>query len=212
MPDEKNYDKIHLNELLSKRIQNPECAADVDREIWEKFGQDVAILVLDMCGFSRLSRQYGVIHFLAMIHRMEQGATPAITGNGGQVVKQEADNLFAIFPISERALESALDIFRAFDAMNEVSPEDRKIYGCIGIGFGKTLVIQQRDLFGAEMNLTCKLGEDIAKKKEILLTPSAFESIPAEKYTCARTSFVIHGEEMNCFRFEKCLYPRLPSE
>jgi hypothetical protein len=39
-----------------------------------------------------------------------------VTGNGGQVIKQEADNLFAIFAQPAHALEAALDIFRAFEA------------------------------------------------------------------------------------------------
>ena len=46
--------------------------------------RQVAILVLDMCGFSRITQRHGIIHFLAMIHRMEQAARPAIVGNGAR--------------------------------------------------------------------------------------------------------------------------------
>ncbi|NJN72416.1 MAG: adenylate/guanylate cyclase domain-containing protein [Limnothrix sp. RL_2_0] len=202
-------DRAYLKQLLSERIQYPERSAQVDEVIWQVFGQDVAILVLDMCGFSRLSVQYGIIHFLAMIHQMEQASCPAIAGNGGQVIKQEADNLFAIFPRPDQALEAALDIFRAFEAMNEVSPAERNIYGSIGIGYGKTLVIGEKDLFGAEMNITCKLGEDLAGQMEILLTPDAYTALPVDRYACTTKSFAISGLELECHQFQRCLYPRI---
>jgi class 3 adenylate cyclase len=202
-------DRAYLKQLLSERTQYPDRAAQVDETIWQTFGRDVAILVLDMCGFSRLSAQYGIIHFLAMIHQMEQAARPAIAGNGGQVIKQEADNIFAIFPQPVQALEAALDIFRAFEAMNEVSPEERNIYGSIGIGYGKTLVIGEKDLFGAEMNITCKLGEDLAEKMEILLTPNAYADLPADRYACTAKAFTISGLDLDCHQFQQCLYPRI---
>lgn len=84
--------------------------------------RNVAILVLDMCGFSRITQSHGIIHFLAMIHQMEQAARPAIRGNGGEIIKQEADNLFAVFNSPGQALEAALDTLRALQAMNTVLP------------------------------------------------------------------------------------------
>ncbi len=204
--------KLQLKRLLSERNQYPDRIETIDKTIWELFGREVAILVLDMSGFSRISAKHGIIHFLAMIHQMEQASCPAVVENGGQVIKQEADNLFAIFPNPTRALEAALDIFRAFDAMNDVSPEERHIYGCIGIGYGKTLIIDEKDLFGAEMNITCKLGEDLAEKKEILITPNAYAALPADRYGCETTSFSISGMDLECYRFQECLYPRITAE
>jgi adenylate cyclase len=200
--------RARLNQLLSERNQHPERAAEIDEEVRQAFERRVAILALDMSGFSRLTARYGIIHFLAMIHQMEQGACPAITGNGGQVIKQEADNLFAIFAQPIRALEAALDIFRAFEAMNAVVPEEREIHGSIGIGYGASLVIGDEDLFGDEMNQACKLGEDLAARKEILLTPAAHDALPAGRYACTPASFSVSGVELHCHRFQQCLYPR----
>jgi class 3 adenylate cyclase len=197
-----------LRRLLSERNQYPERTSEIDEKIRQTFERRVAILVLDMCGFSRLTSQHGIIHFLAMVCQMEQGACPAVTGNGGEVIKQEADNLFAIFAQPAQALEAALDIFRAFEAMNEVTSEERNIYGSIGIGFGDTLVIGSHDLFGHEMNLACKLGEDLAAKMEILLTPAAHDALPLGRYACTPDSFLISGLELHCQRFQQCLYPR----
>src|SRR5574341_2680616 len=102
----------YLRALLSERNQNPDRAARIDAEIRQVFERMVAILVLDMSGFSRLTEKHGIIHYLAMIEQMEGTARPAIKGNHGQVIKQEADNLFAIFGNPVDALEAALDIFR----------------------------------------------------------------------------------------------------
>lgn len=161
-----------------------------------------------MVGFSRLTVEYGIIHYLAMIHQMETAARPAVAGNGGRVIKQEADDLFAMFDNPDQALESALDIFRAFDAVNGVVPPDRDIYGSIGIGYGEALVIEGKDVFGAEMNLACKLGEDLAGKNEILLTPAAFEALPAGRYVCSSVTFSISEMTIDCYRYDHSLFQR----
>ena len=197
-----------LKQLLSERNQYPERAAAIDAKVFAIFSRKIAILALDMCGFSRATEEHGIVHFLAMIHQMEQAAVPAITGNGGQVIKQEADNLFAIFVDPVHALEAALDIFRAFNAMNAVRPDERDIFGSIGIGFGNTLIIDDHDLFGHEMNTACKLGEDLAKKMEILLTPAAYEALPEGHYQCVREDFVAGGIDLQSYRFEKSWFPR----
>ncbi len=200
------HNKVFLRHLLSQRIQNPESAAQVDGLIAQAFVRDVAILVLDMCGFSRITQSHGIIHFLAMIHQMEQAARPAIAGNGGEVIKQEADNLFAVFSTAEQALDAALDTLRALDAMNAVLPPERALLVSAGIGYGPTLVIANEDLFGAEMNCACKLGEDIAVAGEILLTDAAYGALPANRYACSRGRYQVSGLDLPSHRFEQCLH------
>src|SRR3954468_17777246 len=204
-------DRTRLKRLLADRNQYPARAAEIDAELQRAFSRRVAILALDMCGFSRVTAEYGIIHFLAMIDQMEQGAIPAVQANGGQVIKLDADNLFAIFTEPERALEAALDIFRAFEAINSVVPENRDIRGSIGIGFGDTLVIDEADLFGNEMNLASKLGEDCAGPMEILLTAAAHAALPPDRYDCAPKIFAIGGMEVEAQQFVRSRYERLPT-
>lgn len=196
-----------LSRLLSERNQFSERATDIDKQIRNAFERNVAILALDMVGFSRLTIEYGIIHYLAMIHQMQEAARPAITGNGGTLIKQDADDIFAIFDNPAAALESALDIFRAFDAVNSVVPPDRDVYGSIGIGYGETLVIEGKDIFGSEVNIACKLGEDLAGKSEILLTRAAYEGLPPGDYVCAPVTYRISGMEINCYRYDRSLFP-----
>ena len=207
-PTDAPHDKQSLRRLLSRRIQHPSEAAAIDAAIERAFVRDVAILVLDMCGFSRITQRHGIIHFLAMIHQMEQAARPAIEGNGGEVIKQEADNLFAVFATPEQALEAALDTLRALDAMNAVLPPERALAVSMGIGLGPTLVIAHEDLFGPEMNAACKLGEDIAGPGEILLTEAAHARLPAGRYACTAVQHHISGLALPAHRLDRCLVER----
>ena len=127
-------------------------------------------------------------------------------GNGGRVIKQEADDIFAIFSEPAQALEAALDILRAFTAINNVLPPERHLHGSIGIGFGDTLVIGDEDLFGSEMNVACKLGEDIAETDEILLTDAAYAALPANRYVCKPVRFTLGAMEIHCYCYEQSLF------
>lgn len=198
----KPHDKAYLHSLLARRNQDSSLQAEIDAAIEAAFVRTVSMLVLDMCGFSSTTSRLGVIHFLAMVHQMEQAARPAILGNGGVVIKQEADNLFAVFTDPVHALEAALDIGRALDAMNAVQPPDSALQVSMGIGFGPTLVIAESDLFGAEMNLACKLGEDIAGPGQILLTPAAVAALPSAQYRFHEISPTIGAGAQMAFEFE----------
>ena len=191
-----------LRALLRERNQYPDRAEDVDRRLCDAFQKRVAVLALDMCGFSRLTIRHGIISYLSMIAQMEEVATPAVRNNGGAVFKQEADNLFALFDTPAAALEGALDVFLGFDAANSVLPADRDIYGSVGIGYGDLLVIGAEDVYGHEMNLACRLGEDLACKGEILLTPAAAAALPAGKYELSPVTYdAREGGVIECFRF-----------
>lgn len=191
-----------LRRLMGIRNQFPDRIEQVDQQLRDAFERQVAILVLDMTGFSRLTVQHGIIHYLAMINQMEEAARPAVTGNSGTVIKQEADNLYAVYDDPAQALESSLDIFRAFDAVNTVVPTNRDIYGSIGIGYGPSLIIGDEDLFGCEVNFACKLGEDLAQKGEILLTRSAHEALPRGRYVCSPVTYEVSEMKIDCYRYE----------
>ncbi len=60
---------------------------------------------------------------------------------------------------------------------NEPLPAASEIYIAIGIGYGRVLLVGDDDAYGDEMNVACKLGEDLAEQGEILLTASAHEAL-----------------------------------
>ena len=67
-----------LERLLDRRNDHPEQLAQIDAQIRAQFEQSCAILVLDMCGFSRLTTKHGIIHYLSLIRRMQRVVVPRI--------------------------------------------------------------------------------------------------------------------------------------
>jgi len=163
-----------LADLLDLRNEHPERMAAIDAQIRAEFEERHAILVLDMCGFSRLTIRHGIIHYLAMIRRMQKTVLPAIAEGGGRLLKTEADNVFAVFATPLKAVRCAERIQRALELQNRALPEDWDVHVGIGIGFGPLLMVGEHDLFGSEMNLASKLGEDLAQAGDVLVSEAAF--------------------------------------
>ncbi|MBD0327476.1 MAG: adenylate/guanylate cyclase domain-containing protein [Pyrinomonadaceae bacterium] len=185
-----------MAELLQERNEYPERAAQIDARIREAFSETHAIMVMDMSGFSRLTIAHGIMHFLAMIHRMQQVVAPAVKEYGGEIIKWEADNVFAIFAEVEKAVEAAFDIMKRFSAANTMLPDEMDMYAKFGIGYGETLIIERQDLYGAEVNLASKLGEDLAQRDEILLTEAAFARVDASARKYVEMRMSISGLEL----------------
>ncbi|TAJ68549.1 MAG: adenylate/guanylate cyclase domain-containing protein [Phenylobacterium sp.] len=169
----------HLQALLSQIIDHPELRVQISDEIEQTFTQRRAVLVLDMSGFSRTTQVHGVVSFLMMIHQMRLLAVPTIEARGGVLVKAEADNLYCLFDTVDEAVGAAREIIRQLSTVNPLLPAGRKLYASIGIGFGDILVLGEEDLFGDEVNLASKLGEDVAQGGMILLTESARAELAA---------------------------------
>jgi adenylate cyclase len=162
-----------LERLLAERNEHPERLARIDARIRERFERKLAVFVLDMCGFSRLTLAHGIIHYLALIQRMHGVVLPIVAARGGQLVKTEADNVFAVFERVAAAHAAALDVQAALRELNAVLPADWDVHAGIGIGYGPLLYVEGADVFGAEMNLASKLGEDLAQAGDVLVTEAA---------------------------------------
>lgn len=162
--------------LLLRYSQEPdgEARADLERCIWDEYGTERAVLVVDMSGFSALTGRFGIVHYLSMVRRMQLTSEPIILGFGGVILKFEADNAFAMFPDVESAVRAALGLQLAFDAANQLTPDELDIRIACGIDHGAILVIEQRDFFGDAVNRASKLGEDLARPGDILVSADAF--------------------------------------
>ena len=152
----------------------------IEATLWQDFGAEYAVFVLDMSGFSMLTRKYGIVHYLSMVRRMQLTTEPIVKSYGGQMLKYEADNCFAIFPDSLSAVNAAIAMQHAFAASNLLTADELDIHIACGIDFGKLLIIGHDDCFGDPVNRASKMGEDIAAAGEILITKEAMETIPAE--------------------------------
>src|SRR5512134_2036313 len=89
-----------FQDLLLEYSQR-EAIADrksIEETLWSSYGAEYAVFVLDMSGFSLLTRKYGIVHYLSMVRRMQMTTEPIVKSYGGFMIKYEADNCFAVFP------------------------------------------------------------------------------------------------------------------
>ena len=152
----------------------------IENILWSEYGTERAVFVLDMSGFSLLTRKYGIVHYLSMVKRMQKTTEPIVKSYGGSMIKYEADNCFAVFPDPLSAVNAALTMQHAFEASNLMTSDDLDIYISCGIDYGKILVIEGEDCFGDAVNRASKLGEDVASAREVLITKEAMDMIPRE--------------------------------
>lgn len=104
------------------------------------------------------------------IYRSELIFAPIIEQERGKILKFEGDSLLVIFADPKDAVEAAIKMNQALSVFNmDKEPED-EIHVCIGIGYGQMLKLGDADVFGREVNAASKLGEDIAKAGEVLVT------------------------------------------
>jgi class 3 adenylate cyclase len=165
----------------------------VEGDLWEIYGRDCAVFISDLSGFSRLTARYSIIHFLAMIQQCRQLLRPVITEGGGTLVKEAADNIYAIFPSASAAIDASIAMQRRLQKHNAPLHPDEQIGLCVGIGYGKVLVIEGVDFYGHELNLAFKLGEDTAEAGEILVTQGAMEQSGPERYRHERRTITVSG-------------------
>ncbi|MCP5160320.1 MAG: adenylate/guanylate cyclase domain-containing protein [Hahellaceae bacterium] len=172
--------------------------AKIEQTLWDEYGQSLAVMILDMSGFSLLAQRYGIVHYLSMIRRMQLITAPIIEAHGGYVVKYEADNCFAAFPKTKAAIAAGIAINKAFTVENESTPDEFDIRVACGIDFGQILLIGGKDYFGNAVNRASKLGEDIANPGELLVTKEAWDTLKDDTLFSGKPmKLVISGIEMD---------------
>ena len=165
--------------LFSYSKQNDKREFDrIENILWSEFGLERTIFVLDMSGFSLLSKKYGVVHYLSMVRRMQVTVQPIIVRHGGTLVKFEADNCFAVFPEPLDAIRAAIEMNGALDVVNRETPEALDIFIACGIDYGRVLMVGDFDFFGDAVNRASKLGEDLASAGDIFVAAEAMKRVP----------------------------------
>lgn len=191
--------KRNLLKLLDELGEHPERVDDVTARIRDVFEQDRTVMVLDMSGFTRATQQGNVISFLLSINQMQRLCTPVVEENAGIVVRAEHDNLTCLFDRVEDAIDACREVSRRLGSANVILPADKELYASMGIGHGAILNIGNEEIYGNEVNLASKLGEDIATLGEILLTESAYEQVRDEGIDVDRRTVSVSGLELTYY-------------
>jgi adenylate cyclase len=170
-----DFDRLKVSEarlwrLIEQRTKPGADVDEIDRRIWDLFGEDWAVMFTDLSGFSRQVERFGIIHFLQVIHEHKKLLLPIVESQDGLLVKQEGDSFLILFRRPDRAVACAQQMQRACALYNEHRKPEEQLLLCVGIGFGRVLRIGDADVWGKEVNTASKLGEDTAKSGEILVT------------------------------------------
>jgi len=185
-----------LERLLGDRLDHPDQHSAIDTRIRDLFVETYAVLVLDSSGFSRRCQRDSIISALAEVERMRRAVVPLFEQRGGKIFKIEVDNIYAVFP----DVASALAVSEA--TMAALAPIGIQV--SIGIGYGELLMIADpahyNNVYGIEMNLASKLGEDVAEANEIWLTEAAFKQVTLQSANAEPHAIHISGMDLKAYR------------
>ena len=162
--------EARLEKLIADRLEPAADREEIDRRIWDLFGEEWCVMATDLAGFSRRVAEFGIIHFLQTIHESERILVPVIEAHDGILLKVEGDSFLVIFRNTQKALRAAIEMQRTTQRYNHGKTPEEHVLLCVGLGFGRVLRIGDADVYGAEVNAASKLGEDIASAHEILVT------------------------------------------
>lgn len=173
---------------------------EVEQDVWNMFEQTKAVLVTDMSHFSKVTKQHGIIYYLAMIKRMQDVVAMAVTRHKGQLIKFLADNSFSVFDTVDDALKCIIEINHTMQLENKKTPGIWDVEICSGIDFGKILNINNTDLFGDAVNLASKLGEDTAEPWDVLLTARAKTMLTLQTHQFSEMNVTQSGMDISTFK------------
>lgn len=170
---------MELNQLIEKytNAQTAKDKEEIEKEIWVRFGEKTVVLVIDMSGFTKTVKDHGIVHYLSMINEMQKIVRDSVESSSGRIIKFEADNAFVVFKVPKKGLLCSLDLFKKFEYYNLIMDDSKKINIQCGLDYGDCLFPTESDFFGDVVNVASKLGEDLAQKGQILISPNFYNEV-----------------------------------
>jgi adenylate cyclase len=189
--DGKGTRNRRLRAFLRKRARTAAAGrAALDRAHADRLFCRRAVVFTDCADFTVRTLRDGILHFLMVFEEAAAGTAAVVGRTGGEVLKVEADSLLILYPTVAAACRGvqAIEAFlRRFNAQRPPREQARFSYG---VGYGDVLDLDA-DAFGAEVNLASKIGEDLARPGEVLLTPGAADALsPARRKRLVRHSAI----------------------
>ena len=190
-----------LRKFLRRRVKaRPERRSELDCTAFPSLFRKRAVVFTDTADFTLRSARDGILHFLMVFNSAAAAAKKVVRSTGGELVKVEGDSLLIRYDHVDDAVRGVLALDDAIQAYNRGRPENEQIHFSYGVGYGDILDIDD-DMFGLEVNLACKIGEDLAEPGEALLTPSAAAAldpallkrvVPYRIVTFGKQAFPVH--------------------
>lgn len=151
---------------------------DLDRKLAKGLFRRRAIVFTDTANFTTRTFEHGILHFLMLFERFVPVVERGLRAVRGRLVKVEGDSLLLEYERTADACRGVAAIEALLRRRNRGLSERDQLWFSYGIGWGDVLDLGD-DIFGLEVNLASKLGEDVARPGEALLTPAACEALGA---------------------------------
>jgi len=142
-----------------------------EAEFGDKYYRERAILSMDMTGFTSSAMSRGELESLLRIVDAQKVAIPVLQELGAELIRCFADDIVALFTDPNAAVDAAFEVHRRIRLFNESElASSHPTFCCAGVGYGRVFAIGPNLAQGDEMNRASKLGEDIARGNETLIT------------------------------------------
>jgi class 3 adenylate cyclase len=182
----------------------PETAAKIEQDIWANYGRKLAVVVIDMAGFSSLCLRYGIIHYLALIRQLQRQVRISLNNHHGELLKFEADNVFASFENPLDAISCVVELNSVFNELNAEREEHYRVFLASGIDYGMVLMPEPGEFFGNTVNRASKLGEDLARGGEILISDEVYSEVSeSQRPTAEQIDFEVSGISLKAWRLSE---------
>lgn len=165
----------NLFQCMSRMINSDIDPSDQQAEIWDRYGEKVAVLILDSAGFSRVTESHGIVYFLSRLMLLRNLVEPLLDAHNCKHLNFRADNAFAFFDEVDDAIACAKELHNKVFESGLMLTESERFRVSIGIGYGDMLYSETLEgYFSEEMNFASKLGEDLARSNETRITVNAY--------------------------------------
>jgi adenylate cyclase len=167
-----------LDYLRRRKRKRPGARPAMDCKSFPSLFRKRAVVFTDTADFTLRAARDGILHFLMVFETVAEEAAKVVRRTGGDLVKVEGDSLLIRYDDVNVACRGVVELEAALQRSNRGRPDDEQLHFSYGIGYGDVLDLDE-DMFGLEVNLASKLGEDLAEPGEALLTPSAAAALDA---------------------------------
>jgi class 3 adenylate cyclase len=132
--------------------------------------EEIVMLQSDLSGFTRLTKKYGILHFMTLILNCRKVFNKHFQKYNGQLLKYDGDNIVCKFTNSTDAIQYGVQVSKDIDAYNDGKEKDHQIRVKIGMGKGLVLISEDGDIAGDGWEDCCMLSEGLAEVGEILVS------------------------------------------
>lgn len=191
--------------LMDFLLDHGESGADLSADesaVWDRFGVEIAPLVIDSVGFTRATQAEGIVHFLTQLAQARKVTEQVLQHTNPISFAFHADNCFAFFPSADEALAAGMKIRDAINSAALPLTGDENFGVSMGIGFGRLLSAGSKDgYFGDEMNIASKLGEDLGSRDDIFLSQGAHAALSSkDQFSLEKLCGQVSGAEFTYYR------------